>query len=419
MTWQYPYHIFILSFTAVAASLAALFIWRRRSVPGAKYLFVLMIAMMWWATVNALEFLTIEIPVKIFWTKLSYLSIPNVAPLWFLFVMRYTQHDRWLNRKRILLIWTIPMLMMALAATNEYHGLLWPKITPVSPEPGAMLSYAHGPAIWIDVIYAYTFMLIGTVQIFNATFQADYVYRRQTLLLVLAALAPWVGNILYVTDSTPFVGLDFTPFAFTITGLIFAVSIFRYQFFKLVPIAHHTLFENMDSGVLVRDTLNYLVDINPAARKLLHLEEVKIGENLDDVETEPVRELLNCGSFCEIHTTDTKSVQWLSVTASPLSLRGHPVGHLMMIQDITERKRMENEREEIIQTLQKALSQIKTLQGLIPICSHCKKIRDDQGYWRQIENFLVEHSDVVISHGVCPECMEKYYGWVNKDSSGA
>jgi hypothetical protein len=67
---------------------------------------------------------------------------------------------------------------------------------------------------------------------------------------------------------------------------------------------------------------------------------------------------------------------------------------------------------ETAQALRDALSQIKTLSGLIPICASCKKIRDDKGYWNQLETFIQEHSEAEFSHGICPDCMKKLYGVV-------
>ena len=73
------------------------------------------------------------------------------------------------------------------------------------------------------------------------------------------------------------------------------------------------------------------------------------------------------------------------------------------------RKRIEAERERLIQELREALAQIKTLRGLVPICCSCKKIRDDKGYWNQIEEYIQDHSDAEFSHGICPECAKKLY----------
>jgi PAS domain S-box-containing protein len=80
-----------------------------------------------------------------------------------------------------------------------------------------------------------------------------------------------------------------------------------------------------------------------------------------------------------------------------------------LVRDITVRKMIEQEKEELIAKLQQSLKEIKTLRGILPLCSYCKKIRDYQGYWEQVDVYITLHSDADISHGVCPECMEKHY----------
>lgn len=82
---------------------------------------------------------------------------------------------------------------------------------------------------------------------------------------------------------------------------------------------------------------------------------------------------------------------------------------LAIIREITPRVLAQQEKERLIEELQEALANIKKLQGLIPICSSCKKIRDDKGYWNQLEVYFQEHSDAMFSHSFCPECMEKLY----------
>ncbi len=77
--------------------------------------------------------------------------------------------------------------------------------------------------------------------------------------------------------------------------------------------------------------------------------------------------------------------------------------------EIAERKRIEEDREELISELRDALSQVKQLSGLLPICSSCKKIRDDQGYWNSLESYFNSHSEVKFTHGICPECAKKLY----------
>jgi PAS domain S-box-containing protein len=86
------------------------------------------------------------------------------------------------------------------------------------------------------------------------------------------------------------------------------------------------------------------------------------------------------------------------------------------IVDLTARKEAEASREKLIVELQQALSEIKALRGLIPICSHCKKIRDDGGAWQRLESYISQRSEAEFSHGICPECGPKYYGEHWKES---
>lgn len=97
---------------------------------------------------------------------------------------------------------------------------------------------------------------------------------------------------------------------------------------------------------------------------------------------------------------------------------GRIKGIRCIIQDITERKRAEGEREKLIAELREALAKVKTLRGLIPICASCKKIRDDQGYWKQIESYVRDHSEAEFSHGICPDCMKKLYPDFVDDGEG-
>ena len=106
----------------------------------------------------------------------------------------------------------------------------------------------------------------------------------------------------------------------------------------------------------------------------------------------------------------------VSLTMSPIRNRsGEIVGVSTIARDIGERKRAEEERERLIQELRAALAEVKTLSGLLPICAHCKKIRDDKGYWNQIETFIRERSGAKFTHSICPECASQHYPELYKD----
>lgn len=88
-----------------------------------------------------------------------------------------------------------------------------------------------------------------------------------------------------------------------------------------------------------------------------------------------------------------------------------------LMSEIEGRKAIQHEREALIEDLKKALAEIRTLSGLLPICSSCKKIRDDKGYWRQIEEYISKHSEAEFTHGLCPSCAKKLYPQYFKDGA--
>jgi PAS domain S-box-containing protein len=110
------------------------------------------------------------------------------------------------------------------------------------------------------------------------------------------------------------------------------------------------------------------------------------------------------------HPAMGRKGRYYASTASRLyDAQGHVVGAIESTRDITAAKRAAQERERLIADLQEAVRKVRTLTGLLPICSSCKKIRDDKGYWNQIESYIRAHSDAEFSHGICPECSRKLY----------
>lgn len=97
---------------------------------------------------------------------------------------------------------------------------------------------------------------------------------------------------------------------------------------------------------------------------------------------------------------------------------GNVRGALSTARDITERKRAEEEKEKLINELKDALANVKQLSGMLPICASCKKIRDDKGYWNRIETYISEHSEILFSHGLCPDCAKKAYEELDRIKEG-
>ncbi|MEI7730157.1 MAG: PAS domain S-box protein [Verrucomicrobiota bacterium] len=103
------------------------------------------------------------------------------------------------------------------------------------------------------------------------------------------------------------------------------------------------------------------------------------------------------------------TIYWESASISPLRNEVGQITHYIAVkEDISLRKQLEEEREQLVNDLREALANVKTLSGLLPICASCKRIRDDRGYWETVEGYVGRHSGARFSHGMCPECAKKW-----------
>jgi PAS domain S-box-containing protein len=100
---------------------------------------------------------------------------------------------------------------------------------------------------------------------------------------------------------------------------------------------------------------------------------------------------------------------WTNLTTTAMrNHKGEVLYALCMIEDISNRKVAEEEKERLIRELKDAMARVKTLSGLLPMCAWCRNVRDDKGYWKKVEKYIEEHSDATFTHGICPECLKKH-----------
>ena len=111
--------------------------------------------------------------------------------------------------------------------------------------------------------------------------------------------------------------------------------------------------------------------------------------------------------------------RWLEVRRGGVQDRwGADVAHLVVVRDISRRKRVEQEREALIADLSAALGRIRTLEGLLPICAHCKQIRDDAGSWKPMESYFESRTSVEFTHGICPDCLNEFFAAPSRTEDG-
>ena len=149
MQFQWELGSSILIATAGVSLVIAGMAWRRRQAPGGVTLALLMLAVVDWAVVVALEQAAVGQSAKVLWSKLEYVGTNSVVVLFLVFVLRYTRRDAWLTRPKVALMWAIPVLNIIMAATNEWHSLVWSGFSP-SPVGSNLLIIIteHGSFSW-------------------------------------------------------------------------------------------------------------------------------------------------------------------------------------------------------------------------------------------------------------------------------
>jgi hypothetical protein len=323
----------------------AYYSWNKRSNPDAFYFSFLMLAVSIWSITGAIEMTLTIFSTKIFWSQISYLGIVFVGPLWILFTLSYTDYGKWLKKTFIGMLMIVPIIILILVLTNEWHGLIWPTFTASSNLPGSIIIYGHGLGFYVNVAYSYILMSLGLLLLIKCLFQSPKVYQKQVFLILIAAIIPYAVNITYIAQMSPVQGLDLTPFAFTITGILVALSIFRFKMLEILPLAYNNLFNKMGSGAIVIDSLKRIVEINQAAEIILKIDNKLIGTNIEEnlQQLNPIFPIIKKESTIktEIKINKPEDV-WLDLQITPLHKQNYQLlGWLIIFQDINPIKKAE------------------------------------------------------------------------------
>ena len=325
---------------------------RHRHISGASALALYMLAVSGFLIGDTLELMWPTETGTLFWAQLDYLFIPIVPLAWLAFAFQYTGKTSWLAPKRFWPFAVIPAMTFLLAQTNSRHHLLWNTLTfqPV----GAMMTLhlSYGPWFWVHTFYSYLLLCGGAVLIIGAQTFAPTVYRQQSVWAVIGALSPLIWNLIYIFQLIPGLRKDYTPLALAFAGIAFAVSIFRYQLLGLIPVARAVVVERMRDGVLVVSRDDQLVDLNPAARRMLGVTEEVIGKPMASV----LREWSGARQMppqARIHRSADGEGHILEVRVSSLANgHGDSAGHLVLLRDITDQVRSEEALQQANRELQ-------------------------------------------------------------------
>lgn len=411
--YQFAFYSWILFVATVVSLVTTVFAWQRRRSSGAKFIVLLELALAQWSFCAGFEVAATTTSLKILWSQLAYVGTTLGPVFFFAFVVSHCGFNRYLTPRNMAIVLAMPVLTTVAASTNKFHAWLWTTVAIIDETNIAV--YGHGPWFWAFAVYTYVLITVAVVLLTRHVARAQPFYRKQAGLVLLGTAFPVSANLVYIFEINPLPGMDWTPVAFAISGLVLFVSVSRLGLVSIVPLAREKLIDTMQDGIIVFDDRNRIVDINASMQMLLRMAHDKIVGQQASAALKGWQSLAECvennrGTCQEISPASPSAPHYFEAQLTPLlDKERRYVGKLLLLRDITNRKEAELEREELIAELQNRLDQVRSLSGLLPICSNCKKIRGDGGYWENVEKYVKEHAKVEFSHSLCPDCIREIY----------
>lgn len=359
-------YVNISFFTSVLSLILLFLIWRKRHVSGSKYMMVVALSVAIYNLAYALDYSATSTAMKVYWSKWEYLGLYNLLPGLFLFVLDYFGIVQNIKIRNIVLLWVVPVLVVVMAWTNQYHGWIWSGFSEIDPVTNLMIYY-HGPFYAFGIIFQY---ILGIMLIFTLVQQwikfKQRSFRHQIEVFITAITLPFLGNIIYLTDLNPLPGMDWTPIGSFFSVVLITLSITTFRFLDLIPVARDLVFSLIQDGIMVVDSQLRIVDWNPALTLLIPKLPIQLGKSADQIfrflglknnPFENIHESINL----EVELTEPEH-RILDIMVSPLTRNKAFDGWLVIFDDETERRLATRALEKANKTLLQKLDEIEKLQ---------------------------------------------------------
>ncbi len=351
MTFQSTPVAFPIGIAAVVSGALAVFAWRRRSMPLAPAFATMMAGETVWALGSVLEPSIVELPIKRLCIDLRLLGTVAAMLGLMAFVFRYTGFFRWLKADRFGLICAPAVPLLLLAWTDPWLNLYWTRLVIGSIDGSSIAMRSFGPGFWAMCAYSYALVALATLLLIQAAFRSTGLYRVQAAVMLFGVLLPLVVEIVDLLRLCRFIPVDLVSMTFALTGLTFLPALFRFHLLDLPPVAWATVVKRMDDVVLVIDPWGRIVNLNPAAERLLGRESGAVtgieatrafsewsalADRLDRIERHE--------ESVELAGPDSAPGSSFDLRISPLGDDVRPIGWVLVLRDISGLKRADLER---------------------------------------------------------------------------
>ena len=343
MLWQFNPYVFALIINTVLAASLFVYTWKLKNLAGSRYFALFLLGCAIWDFSAIFELSSTVLTTKILFSKIEYLGAVSVANFWFFFAASFSKKYRIKRKQLYILFWIIPVIVLIMAWTNEMHRLIWTNVYLTDSPYGIIAIYVHGIFFYVNVVYSYILLFLGTVIMIKEAFTFPKIYRNQSLILILAVCIPWFGDILYVLGISPIHGLDSGTFALTISAILIVFGYLRFRLFSISPIAHEIIFSNIAEGIIVVDEGYRIVQMNQSAKSLFELK-INTGDNIRKFLMKYFKDIQldKLDIEQEQSISDCNGIFWLGIRISSIkNFRDEYLGKIFIFNDITERKKSE------------------------------------------------------------------------------
>jgi PAS domain S-box-containing protein len=351
MGWHPQPFIFALLVTSLVSVGLAGVGYRNRDANGALAFIVMMLAVALWAYGDAVQLLAGDWQSYVWWMRITFATGVVSATAGFVFVVAYTGKDHLVTRETLALLAVEPLVVITLVWTNGDHELMWRYVGELQTSPVTWVATENGLAYSLHLAYTYGLLAVLLALLVRFYLRSRGTYRWQTLLMLLGALIPTATNVFWVVvQSTYPETIDPTPVTFVLTGMLFTAGLRSFDLLELAPVGRHTVVEELPDAVLTVNGDERVVDANPVVSELLaEGGEPLVGE--DAAAVVPAYEgMLAGGEADDVALTVDGERRYFDVRQSSLTdAAGEVVGRVVLLRDVTERRRVEKHYQLLIE----------------------------------------------------------------------
>lgn len=368
MEFQFPAINYLFALACILALVLSAINLKHSADTSSRYWQLVLLGFVLWTLGELLANIGTTLQWQLGFQRLVYLGVVTGVVSWLFFAIHFSGNQRWLTPLTIAILLIVPVATLTLAATLEWHNLIYVDAQLVYRNNYYVLSLDYGVAFWVQLILcSYLYTVVGSALLIATSLRRSSLYRSQSFLVVLAAVFPLLANLLYLLKVDIFGGFDPTSLFFVFSAILLTFATRHYFFLRVAPMARDLVFRNINSGVVVVNEAQKVTDLNPAFSDIANLDADRlIGMPLEqlleatfDTSCMQVSGLSYTGSVVARH-----GARKFEISSMPINgYRDEPLGQLILLTDVTQIQRALDEIGRLAHT--DLLTQLPNRRALI------------------------------------------------------